>query len=136
MLKLLELEFPRGWGESKGYVHGPLHGEPSPQRAGDGKQEVAGDSYGGQSENHSATPSSGISSEEGQGKIHSRGSRPLRSGPWRFRGNTAGQELWEVDEAPSSQGPGETQLEKGEQGEEGTNDHHTWASHQTLAGPL
>lgn len=46
------------------------------------------------------------------------------------------QELWEGAEAPSSQGPGEAQLEKGKWGEEGTNDHHAWASHQTLAGPL
>lgn len=41
-----------------------------------------------------------------------------------------------VAEAPSSQGPREAQLEKGTRGEEGTNDHHAWASHQTLAGPL
>lgn len=36
-----------------------------------------GAAMGGQTDNHSAPPSSGISSEEGQGKVRSRGSWPL-----------------------------------------------------------
>lgn len=138
MLKSVELEFPRGWGESKAYVHGSLHGELSPR-----EQVVVnirrwqGTAMGGQAENHSATRA--LASPVRKDKVRS---IVVKAGLWRFRGNTVGtvrscgQELCKVDEAPSSQGPGEAQLEKGKQGEEEINDHHAWASHQTLAGPL
>lgn len=95
-----------------------------------------GTAMGGQAENHSATRA--LASPVRKDKVRSivveasGDSEGTQLGTVR----SCGQELCKVDEAPSSQGPGEAQLEKGKQREEGINDHHAWASHQNLAGPL
>lgn len=80
-----------------------------------------GTAMGGQADSHNVPRA--LASPGRKDKVRS---VVVDAGLWRFRGNTAGnsrscgQELCEVDEAPSPQ----AQLEKGKRGEEGINDHH------------